>query len=183
MEIMMRCTRQVTVIIVSIAAITSAAAKPAPNEYKFVIGNPSPLADQCYRNAYSQLDSYQALEPCNASIETETLTNRRRAAAHVNRGVIYFNIGDYERAAADFTTAIDLNINVKAKTYSNRGLSYEAMGVDNLAKADYQAALAFRPEYEFAKHRLEELEKPPYERQGVPKKITVEAPAPPALTI
>ncbi len=164
-------------------ALAPAAAGQSTQKYRLSIGSPAPLADECYRNALNQLDTYEALEPCNASIETEPLTNRLRAAVLVNRGVIHFNLGDYAGAVDDFSTALDLNINVKAKTYGNRGLSYEAMGFDNLAKTDYQAALTFRPGYELAERRLEELEKPPYERQGVPKKITVEAPAAPELTI
>lgn len=145
---------------------------------RIVIGGDFPLAKACFKNAADNLDTYEALEPCSRALEEERLTDLKRAIVYVNRRVISFNIGDYELAVSDFTAALDLQINVKAKTYTNRGFAYEAMGADNLARADYETALSINPDYFRASQRLEELEKPLYDRSAPPKRITVEAPKP-----
>lgn len=89
----------------------------------------------------------------------------------MNRGVILYNLGDYDDAVADFSTALDLNINVKARVLANRGLAYEALGAEHLARTDYTAALAFNPDNKIAQRRLEELKKPIYERSRPPSRI------------
>lgn len=144
---------------------------------KFVLGKKAPLADACYENARDAWEDYEALEPCNSSLENEPLTQRRRAGVHANRGVIHYNIGEYELAVEDFTASLDLEINVVAKVRTNRGLAYEALGYETLARVDYVAALNHDSNYSDAAERLKELEKPLYERSRLPRKIRVEAPA------
>ena len=117
------------------------------------------------------------MEDCDKALETETLSPRKTVAAHVNRGVIYYNLGEYEAALEDFTHALDLDVHAHAKTLVNRGLTYEALSYDALAKADYKAALALRPGNRTALRRLEQLDKPLYERTRIPKTITAGAPA------
>lgn len=140
------------------------------------IGNKTPLHFRCFEHARDGDASQQAVEACSQSLENEPLTPRKRAINHANRGVVYFNIGDYESAIGDFTQALALNINDRAKLYANRGLTYETLRYDALARADYQAALAINPDHELAAHRLDELSKPLYERSRLPKRITAEAP-------
>ncbi len=143
---------------------------------KVVVGSKWPLANSCYENARDAREDYEAVEPCNRSLESESLSQRRRAGVHANRGVIYYNIGEYEQSIDDFTTSLALDINVVAKIRANRGLSYEALGYENLAKADYIEALNINPKNKVATERLLELSKPLYERSTIPRKITVEAP-------
>ena len=60
---------------------------------------------------------------------------------------------------------------MKAKVLVNRGLSYESIGADRLARVDYESALAFNPDNDTARRRLEELKKPIYERSRLPSRI------------
>lgn len=150
---------------------------------KIVLGDKTPLADACYENARDGLEDHEALEPCNVSLESEPLSQRRRAGVHANRGVIYYNIGEYEASVSDFSSSLELGINVEAKIRVNRGLSFEALGYESLARADYAAALVINPSHPIASERLKELRKPLYERARQPRKITVEAQSDPMTGI
>ena len=163
--------------LLSIAINTSSfASEPQEFGMKIILGHKTPLADICYKNARDGLENYEAAEPCNTSLESEPLNRHRRAGVHANRGVIYYNIGEYELSIEDFTASLELDINVVAKIRTNRGLAFEALGYDNLARSDYAAALVHNPDYTVASERLQELRKPVYERSRQPRKITVEAP-------
>ncbi len=139
--------------------------------FKTVIENTIPYFDDCYRNARDGGADYALLRSCDLALENEALTRRLTAIAHVNRGVIRYNLGDYEDAIEDFSAALDLDIHVKAKVLVNRGLSYEAANAERLARIDYESALAFNPGNETARRRLEELKKPIYERSKLPARI------------
>ncbi|MBT8473730.1 MAG: hypothetical protein HKN14_04930 [Marinicaulis sp.] len=78
------------------------------------------------------------------------------AAAYANRGVIHFNIGIYETAISDFSQSLDLGKNYRV-LLANRGMAYETLGLENLARVDYEAALAFWASYKDAKKRLAQL--------------------------
>jgi len=145
-------------------------------ELKVTLGQEHPLAIACFNNARDGGDHYDALTPCHRALAEYRLTDRKRAIVYANRGVIQFNVGDYDAAVSDFSTALDLKIHVQAKIHANRGLSYEALSLDYLAKADYQAALSINPSHRTARERLEELKKPLYDRSRLPRKITAEAP-------
>lgn len=145
---------------------------------KTVIGEKTPLFHLCFENARDGDIDPGALEPCDRSLAEEQLTPRRTAIVHANRGVVQFNLGDYEAAVADFSAALRLGIHVQAKIYANRGLAYEALRYDALARADYQAALVVNSHNAIAKRRLEELKKPRYDRSNLPRKITAELPSP-----
>jgi Flp pilus assembly protein TadD len=64
--------------------------------------------------------------------------------------------GDYERAIADFTKAIEIIPKMTA-VYHHRGLAYEALGRRADAIADYRRALALDPKDEFARGALKRL--------------------------
>ena len=140
-------------------------------EFRAVIENSNPYLQDCYLNARQSDADYDLLKPCDLALEDETLTPRKTAILHVNRGVIRYNLGDYEDAIDDFSAALDLDINVKAKVLVNRGLSYESLGADRRARRDYESALAFNPGNDTARRRLEELKKPIYERSRLPTRI------------
>lgn len=166
-------TRMALVIaLAALAAPFTAAAKDPDITTKTVIGRKMPNFEKCYENALNLGgDDFDEIEPCNVALESEQLTPRRTAIVYVNRGVIYYNLGEYHLAVDDFSAALDGAIHVKAKVLVNRGLSYEALNEDQRARRDYQAALAFNPENITAKRRLEELEKPLYERSRPPSRI------------
>lgn len=142
-----------------------------------VIGDRFPLSTLCYENARDGALGAEALLPCDQSLQTEQLSGRRRAVVYTNRGVINFNSGDYEASAVDFTAALDLGIFLRARVLVNRGLAYEVLRYEALARADYRAALEISPGNDTAKRRLAELEKPLYERTQIPRRITAEAPS------
>lgn len=163
-------------VLASVALSSGAAASEndqTPAQVKIIIGVKPPLQQACYENARNQLANYEALAPCDQALATEKLSQRKIAVTHVNRGVIYYNLREYEAAVQDFSQALKLNIFVRAKTLVNRGLAYEA-----LAKADYAAALIANPDNATAQRRLNELEKPVYDRTHVPKKIRAGTPKP-----
>ncbi len=147
---------------------------------KTVVGTRYPLYIQCFENARDGEIDARALEPCNRSLDEENLSPHKTAIAYANRGVVQFNVGDYEAAVTDFTASLRHGIHVQARVYANRGLSYEALHYDALARADYQAALALNPRNSTATQRIEELDKPLYDRSNLPRKITAEMPSPPA---
>ena len=64
--------------------------------------------------------------------------------AYNNRGLIQVRIGDYLRAVADFSKAIEVRTGF-ACSYDHRGLVYEKLGDSARAIADYTAALAIAP--------------------------------------
>lgn len=160
------------------AANTGAQADEEEFGSKTVIGEKTPLIHKCYQNARDGDIDSDALEPCHRSLAEEELTRRKTAIAHANRGVVQINLGDYEAAIADFSAALRLGIHVQARIYVNRGLSYEALRYDALARADYQAALAINPDNPIAARRRELLKKPLYDRSTLPRKITAELPSP-----
>ena len=81
----------------------------------------------------------------------EGQTGRRPAEAraslalmHNNRGVALFQLGQTERAIADYTIAIGLNAAL-ASAFENRGNAYAAQANHVAAAADYGQALALNP--------------------------------------
>lgn len=64
--------------------------------------------------------------------------------AYNNRGILYRNIGQYERAIKDFDAAIDLEPH-SAIAYTNRGVAYDNLGLFNQAIEDYSMAIRLRP--------------------------------------
>lgn len=172
---------RVLVLLAAMAAFcTAASAQNGSSRPVIVIGGETSASERiaCYQAALAGASDYEAMEPCNRALGFRNLPRNQRAHLYLNRGVIYYNIGDYEAAIDDFTAALKRNITVRAKTFANRGLSYEALGYIEYAKTDYEAALEYNPKDSVAINRLEELKKPQYERQSPPKRITVSAPAP-----
>jgi tetratricopeptide (TPR) repeat protein len=163
--------RSARAILLAILATTPAALGEEPRPGAAVIGERFPLFIACYHAAR---DGETNADLCDRSLAEEALSPRRQAIAHANRGVISFNLGDYVRAVSDFTTALDLGINDRSRVLANRGLAYEALRYDALARADYEQALFVNSANEVAARRLEELKKPVYERSAIPRKVTVE---------
>jgi tetratricopeptide (TPR) repeat protein len=66
--------------------------------------------------------------------------NPRNSGAYHNRGVTYYNKGDYDRAIADYDQAIRLDPK-SAGYYLHRGETYNAKGEHDRAVADYDQAI------------------------------------------
>lgn len=144
---------------------------------RVVIGERFPLADACYQNARDGVTGGDGLAPCDQSLKSEQLTKRRRAIVHANRGVVQYNSGDYAAAIGDFSASLDLGVYASSQVHANRGLAYEVLRFEALARADYQEALNFNPKNDLARRRLAELDKPFLERSQIPRRITAEAAA------
>jgi tetratricopeptide (TPR) repeat protein len=61
-------------------------------------------------------------------------------------GVAYARMGDYDRAIADYSKAIEVYPE-HAGAYSNRGIAYERMGDYDRAIADHSKAIGIDPRY------------------------------------
>lgn len=63
-----------------------------------------------------------------------------------NRGTVYSDQGEYDKAIIDFSRAIELNRN-SADGYYNRGLAYQRKGEYGKAVCDYTRAVMINPKY------------------------------------
>jgi tetratricopeptide (TPR) repeat protein len=68
------------------------------------------------------------------------------AEAYNNRGVNYNDMGEYEKAEADYTRAIELDPEY-TEAYNNRGVSYNDMGEYAKAETDYTRAIELDPDF------------------------------------
>ena len=62
-----------------------------------------------------------------------------------NRGLVYFDAGEFERAIQDFNRAIELNP-VSAPAYNNRGIVYSKKGDFDRAIRDYSKVISLKPD-------------------------------------
>jgi tetratricopeptide (TPR) repeat protein len=97
----------------------------------------------------------EAIEQYNKVLEIDP----KYEQAHYNLG--YINLVyllDYKQAVIHFTNAIACDASY-AEAYYNRGFSYELLGDDTDAKADYDKALEIRPNYQMPINGLNRLDK------------------------
>lgn len=64
--------------------------------------------------------------------------------AYANRGIVHRHKGDYDRAIADYSKAIELNPQY-ADAYYNRAIAYQHKGDNDRAAADANRAIALDP--------------------------------------
>jgi tetratricopeptide (TPR) repeat protein len=69
--------------------------------------------------------------------------NPKNDFAYYRRGILYFELGQYERAIADFSENIRLSKTVGAGDYCVRARAYRAVKKYDPAIADYKKALSF----------------------------------------
>ncbi|MEM8694612.1 MAG: tetratricopeptide repeat protein [Pseudomonadota bacterium] len=85
-----------------------------------VMGNTSARA--CYESALNERARASDIRMCTDAIEDRMITGRDRVASYVNRGILYVQNGDYERAIADYDRAIALD-DGEPEAYLNKGLA------------------------------------------------------------
>ena len=95
-----------------------------------------------------------AIRGCSRIIKSgrllgEPISKENLAFAYYNRGIAYDDKGQYDRAIADYDTAIKLNPK-DADFYFNRGTSYDDKGQFDRAIADYDTAIKLNPKYAIA---------------------------------
>ncbi|MDR2152990.1 MAG: tetratricopeptide repeat protein [Helicobacteraceae bacterium] len=66
-----------------------------------------------------------------------------RAKTYNDRGAAYDNLGDYDRAIADYNLALEINPNDDGLAYRNRGAAYYKLGDYDNAVKDAHKALEF----------------------------------------
>jgi tetratricopeptide (TPR) repeat protein len=69
--------------------------------------------------------------------------------AYYNRGLAYSNLGQWDKAIADYSNAIGINPKY-TDAYSNRGIAYKNLGQWDKAIADYSRAIEMSPKYDKA---------------------------------
>ncbi|HEX2593241.1 MAG TPA: tetratricopeptide repeat protein [Rhizomicrobium sp.] len=82
-----------------------------------------------------------AVDACTAMMDTGKL---KPSAGLYPRAHAYEELGDYEKAAADYTRLISYR-NDRADLYRNRGFAFEQLGKYDRAVEDYNAALKLDP--------------------------------------
>lgn len=111
--------------------------------------NPNDAAAYLLRGrAYGQLgDMAAAAVDFNAAAQLNPDIRRNLAQANsfYNRGVAAYERGEFDRAIANYTRAIEFNPHF-AEAYSNRGSAYGYKGDQDLAIADYTAAIDINPQ-------------------------------------
>lgn len=72
------------------------------------------------------------------------LPDKARASAYYNRGIVFEDLHDYQKALADYSSAIGLSPK-KVECYNNRGNVYDLLGDHDKAMADYREAIRLDP--------------------------------------
>lgn len=92
-------------------------------------------------------ERHEALELYTLIIDSEALNPGEHLLTYVynNRGVLWRDFGEYEKAIADFTRAIENRPD--AVSYMSRGNTWVDLGEDEKAIQDYTESLNLRPEY------------------------------------
>lgn len=80
---------------------------------------------------------------------------RKIPLAYNNRGMVFFKVGKFNQAIADFNQAIAM-VPEYAKAYYNRGSAYDKMGELDKAIADYRKTILLDPFYYEAYYYLDQ---------------------------
>jgi tetratricopeptide (TPR) repeat protein len=110
-----------------------------------VSAEPSQVRQWC-TNAHSAYTPDRQIEGCTSVIQSARETQKNKAIAHYDRGIVYKKRGDLDRAVADFNEAIRLDPKL-AYPYNERGDSYKAKGDFDRAGADFNEAIRLDPKF------------------------------------
>jgi lipoprotein NlpI len=84
-----------------------------------------------------------AIKHCTAAIDSRKANNDVQALWHVQRGVQWAAMGDYDRAIADHSAALKLDAKARHANYY-RGAAYSNKGEFERAIADFDAAIQLK---------------------------------------
>lgn len=99
------------------------------------------LNELCWAKAVANIALDRALEECNASVGFGRLTQNLDS-----RGLVHLRIGEWDKALADFSGAVELADEDSGSHYLyGRSLANRLMGNIEAAKADADKALALEP--------------------------------------
>ena len=102
---------------------------------------PAELLDACRNETQS---AAQRIGACSRLLK-ETLDPAQRREVLLQRGVLNEQVGDSDRAVADYSEVIKLDP-ASALAYFNRGNAYDQLGKHDLAIADYSQAIVLDAE-------------------------------------
>lgn len=105
-----------------------------------VISEPAAAND---RNTCDHSSGEPAIAACTRLIGSRGITQKNLALTYSNRGLEYFQAGQYDQAIADYNEAIRLQRS--ALILSNRALVYARKDLFELALADYAEAIKLDP--------------------------------------
>ena len=94
-----------------------------------------------------------AITEFNKALELDS----KNEDAYAFRGGSFGSLGEWDKAIADYTQAIDLN--QRDENYVSRGIAYFMAGKHTEARPDFEEALRLNPENINAKAALAELVK------------------------
>jgi tetratricopeptide (TPR) repeat protein len=103
-------------------------------------------------------NSILAIELFTRAIKSEQLSLRDLEASYYNRGYAWDEKGEYDKAIADYTMAIELNPKF-TEAYYNRGNAWEFKGQLDKAIADYTYAINLNPKHFNAYYKRGIIEK------------------------
>jgi CHAT domain-containing protein len=88
----------------------------------------------------------EGITACDSVIASGRISGRGLASAHYNRGLSWFEAGQYDRAIADYNESIRLDP-ASASSFNNRGSAWYAKGKADRALADFEKAIELDPAY------------------------------------
>jgi tetratricopeptide (TPR) repeat protein len=93
---------------------------------------------------WAPVDRVVPLDRAVEYYDAEIRQSPRAARSYVQRGLAWFDRGEYDRAVADFTVAARLNPSL-ADAYAGRAAAWEARGEPEIALADLTEVVRLRP--------------------------------------
>ena len=122
--------------LLSLLGLTAAAA------IALAFGRTDDVAARCFKE---QGDT--AIAACTRAIHSGRFRGTELATIYDNRAIELRQLGDYDRAIADYSETIRIDAALTG-AYTGRGLAYEGKDEIERAKSDYQKALAVAPKYD-----------------------------------
>jgi tetratricopeptide (TPR) repeat protein len=153
-QLMITALRWISFGIASIAAV-SLIATTAPGLAQ------TPKQWKCTGNDDFPFD--QQIMGCTRAINSKKYAGNGIAWAYYSRGVAYYNTGNYDRAIADFSSALDLCKQESCfqfdryVVYFFRGLAWGEKDDFDRGIADYTEAIRLNPKYRLAYHNRGDL--------------------------
>ena len=95
----------------------------------------------------------QALDDYNRALELQPAL----AEPYIGRGNLVFLAGRFDLAISEYNLALTMMLSRRHVGYFNRGLAYEKQGMQQEAIADYQQALAIKPDWSLPQERIDKL--------------------------
>ena len=101
------------------------------------------FARACYEASERHMATPATLETCHRALREQALTEHDLVATHVNRGIIYYLMGNLRAAHVDYDRAISLNPN-QPEAWLNKGMATLKAGDSEAAAPLFERALQLR---------------------------------------